>query len=712
MKFSKVLLLFLVSTLLLTSFASAVVVTHGPTESLSADVTVTTYSGNLTNFSEMADVNVAGVADGESIEWDAATLMWIPISLAGIVDTNASTACAGAEYLAGNGSCVSISAAANPFDQTLNITDNVTFANLTVTNNITADWIFANISWASIADKFITAVDNIYLYMSGTNLTLNETKLNLTITSIDTATNNSIVIYIGEVNTSLVTFVGENFVNITGDDMTGNLTNDEWFNGRFNWTSGDNYTSFNGYALTFNISKLETIYYNASSVQNITGNISTSNLSEIQTYNNIPWNISEVASDFEFIVNFTNVTSFNQLIIRYQSGEEDEPHTATVEIWHYGNSAWESYGTLPAQNNYHIIEFGVYDSAEHISTGVVQVRISQDEGVPAKTHLHNFDWVTIAQSFGTPAAEEVDPDFNAWLQNPVFVYNINATNVNFTTTGYVNASYFYGNGSFLTGIINATYGVYINTTMATFVVDTNGSMKIYVDYTNASMKIYVDEEITLANTSIKKYADETFRFQNWDNFTGIPTATPSDGDTTHLSTADQIYDIIISLIHSINPFDQVLNTTSNVTFANLTVDSGEVNTAAFFGLRLGNSNRFIKFGNPGSDVSHISVDDNDVLAFGQEDSFNDKNGENFLELMRIEREGGTDETLVGINNTNPQYNLDVGGDAHFSDTIYPAEINMTYNNITDVSNNILCFNATTCWRQYVNATGWLIFEEV
>lgn len=38
-----------------------------------------------------------------------------------------------------------------------------------------------------------------------------------------------------------------------------------------------------------------------------------------------------------------------------------------------------------------------------------------------------------------------------------------------------------------------------------------------------------------------------YRLESWDNITGIPTATPSDGDTTHLSNADEIYDYIASL---------------------------------------------------------------------------------------------------------------------------------------------------------------------
>ena len=40
------------------------------------------------------------------------------------------------------------------------------------------------------------------------------------------------------------------------------------------------------------------------------------------------------------------------------------------------------------------------------------------------------------------------------------------------------------------------------------------------------------------------------KLQGWDNFTGIPTATPSDGDTTHLSTADHIRDYVIGLGYS------------------------------------------------------------------------------------------------------------------------------------------------------------------
>ena len=52
------------------------------------------------------------------------------------------------------------------------------------------------LDWANITNRFITAVDDIYIYMSGTTATLNETKLNETIISIDTATNTSMKAYV------------------------------------------------------------------------------------------------------------------------------------------------------------------------------------------------------------------------------------------------------------------------------------------------------------------------------------------------------------------------------------------------------------------------------------------------------------------------------------------------------------------------------------
>jgi len=46
---------------------------------------------------------------------------------------------------------------------------------------------------------------------------------------------------------------------------------------------------------------------------------------------------------------------------------------------------------------------------------------------------------------------------------------------------------------------------------------------------------------------LTSYSETDPRFVAWDNITGIPHATPSDGDTTHFSLADEIYDYIVGL---------------------------------------------------------------------------------------------------------------------------------------------------------------------
>ena len=45
-------------------------------------------------------------------------------------------------------------------------------------------------------------------------------------------------------------------------------------------------------------------------------------------------------------------------------------------------------------------------------------------------------------------------------------------------------------------------------------------------------------------------ADALYRAESWDNFTGIPHATPANGDVTHFSWGDEIYDWVIGLGYS------------------------------------------------------------------------------------------------------------------------------------------------------------------
>jgi len=156
----------------------------------------------------------------------------------------------------------------------------------------------------------------------------------------------------------------------------------------------------------------KTIFYNASSVEIIVGTLADGGLNEINSYNGLPYSLDEDASDIDLRVNFTIGVDndYNNLIIRYKSTEEDLAHTMQVQIYEPEDGDWEDYGTLPGSAVYTILQFGIFDSDEHMNElGVVQVRFFQDEGVPPKTHQHDFDWVSISKGFGTPSGEEADP---------------------------------------------------------------------------------------------------------------------------------------------------------------------------------------------------------------------------------------------------------------------------------------------------------------
>ena len=62
----------------------------------------------------------------------------------------------------------------------------------------------------------------------------------------------------------------------------------------------------------------------------------------------------------------------------------------------------------------------------------------------------------------------------------------------------------------------------------------------------------------------------------WDSIGDVPTATPSNGDTTHLSTADQIYDFVIGLAYATTTY--VDNLIASV--GNWTADKGDYWTAS------------------------------------------------------------------------------------------------------------------------------------
>ena len=67
------------------------------------------------------------------------------------------------------------------------------------------------------------------------------------------------------------------------------------------------------------------------------------------------------------------------------------------------------------------------------------------------------------------------------------------------------------------------------------------------DYSTAAAANLLYAPINYGDDWNETYADTLYRADSWDNFTGIPHATPSDDDITHFSWANDIYDWAVGL---------------------------------------------------------------------------------------------------------------------------------------------------------------------
>ena len=100
----------------------------------------------------------------------------------------------------------------------------------------------------------------------------------------------------------------------------------------------------------------------------------------------------------------------------------------------------------------------------YIQDGVVQVRFYQDEKVPPKTHIHQFDWVALSKGLGTPVGQEIDPNFHAWAGNPFLnnslamdgnnITDVNLLNVTTLIVGSANITNLITNGVNISNISN------------------------------------------------------------------------------------------------------------------------------------------------------------------------------------------------------------------------------------------------------------------
>jgi len=172
-------------------------------------------------------------------------------------------------------------------------------------------------------------------------------------------------------------------------------------------------------------------------------------------YDDVSYNLTEaVPSGLEYYANTSsNVsTDVNKICIRYIATGDD----FDVSIWDISLDDWEGYMALTPNTDFSWKCVDIRDSADHLVDDKIMMKIVNAYSASTQHKLY-IDAMYVSSGYTPRVGNEADPKFGAWLLNPIFTNNINATNVNFTI-GEINASrnitgkYFIGDGSYLTGI--------------------------------------------------------------------------------------------------------------------------------------------------------------------------------------------------------------------------------------------------------------------
>jgi len=202
---------------------------------------------------------------------------------------------------------------------------------------------------------------------------------------------------------------------IIGQSLFYPLTNPSNF-----WNvSSSNWIYSTGNIATFNESKLSTTYYNATQSSVVKGTIDGGTLTDTQhedaRYDGVTFNFSEESGSpgLDLRINFTGIDSFNQGVMRYKSSSLAGTYPI-IQMWNYDTSSWEDYPAVAQSSNFATITQPVFDSSDHVSGGVAQMRIYKASNGNTNNHYY-VDWIAISKGFGTPAGEEIDPYFEEWV---------------------------------------------------------------------------------------------------------------------------------------------------------------------------------------------------------------------------------------------------------------------------------------------------------
>ena len=347
-----------------------------------------------------------------------------------ILDTNASTECAGASVLLGNSTCYPIGyfAGGSPDTNESSYVSNLSSEDCSGTNKITGVLSNGTIVCEADAGGTVNMFNVAFLNESLLNNTIDLRSLNLSGTNANQ-----------NINLGIYNFTAN------------------WFKGKFNWTSSDTWNIFDGSTLTFNDTKLlgDVWFFVVNFTASGTAKGTLENTQQYDDYDGISFNLTEaVPNGLEYYANTSAdvTTDVNKICIRYLADGDD----FDVSIWDIPLNDWEGYITLTSNTDFAWVCTDIRDSADHLVDDKIMIKIVnayQD----STQHKLFIDAMYVSSGYTPRIGNEVDPvsihaNGNTPLTGEWNVQN-NITNISYLQSNIGNFSTLYVGDANISGVL-------------------------------------------------------------------------------------------------------------------------------------------------------------------------------------------------------------------------------------------------------------------